>query len=118
MYKAKEEQRIQLRENVRDGTGQIFVRHLLEEAETLGMTTMCLVMTVNPGVSIGPHSHESGVDAEIYYVIQGEVISGEPGHEVLMKAGDVSFTGNGHVHFLENRSEQAAEVFAIIIRQK
>lgn len=113
MIRNTAEQRIQMRENVCDGKGFVRMQHLLESDDMKGKATFCARMTVEPGSSLGDHQHIE--NAEIYYILEGELVSGTPDHEEIMRAGDISFTGNGEHHFLENRSSTPAEVFAIVI---
>lgn len=113
MIRRVDDQRIQMRENVCEGKGFVQMQHLLESSDMGGKASFCAKMVVEPGSSLGNHQHVE--NAEIYYVLKGEVVSGTPEHEKVMKEGDISFTGNGECHFLENRSNTSAEVLAIVI---
>ena len=81
--------------------------------EMLGKATLFNRLTVKPGSTIGGHTHET--DAEIYYVLSGEVVANDDGAEVIMSAGDAMFTGGGGYHALENRSGSDAVILAIVI---
>lgn len=113
MRHTNSENRLDLRTQLRSGTGKIKMYHLLEENELMGKAKMCTRLIVEPGCSIGSHSHNP--EAEIYYVIKGELEMNDNGVSCQMHEGDIMITGNGAMHGLNNKSHKTAEVFAIIL---
>lgn len=113
MHHAKETNRLDLRTNLRGGDGVIEMYHLFEEPELLGKAKMCTRLVVNPGCSIGSHPHDP--EAEIYFVISGELEMDDDGEICTMRPGDIMITGQGSQHGLNNKGSQPAEVFAIIL---
>lgn len=113
MIHTKNENRLDLRTQLRGGTGEIKMYHLFEENEMMGKAKMCTRLVVEPGCSIGSHFHDP--EAEIYYVIQGNLEMDDDGVTRQMHAGDIMITGNGAKHGLHNTGDKTAEVFAIIL---
>lgn len=113
MVKGKEGQRQETRSRMRDGKGDIKLNHILEKEEMLGKARLFARITVEPGCSIGEHPH--GPDAEIYYILSGEVVVSDNGVEKTMTEGGVMITGNGESHNVENRTAQPAELLAIVM---
>ena len=70
------------------------------------------MFTIEPGRTIGLHSHDT--NAEVYYVLEGEMVVVQDGEEHLVRAGDVVFTADGHSHSVENRSDRAVKMLEII----
>lgn len=101
------------RENIRGGVGKAETDVIFKSDEMLGKSTLCNRMTLKPGSTIGEHDHVS--DAEIYYVIEGEVYGVDNGTPIKMEKGDAMFTGNGDRHALENRSDRDAVILAIVL---
>ena len=112
MIKYQNEMRLRTREGVRGGNGTIEDLNILEPEEMLGKATLFTRFFLDPGDSIGWHEHRD--DAEIYYVLSGELTVIQPEGERLLKAGDVAFTANGEGHSVENRSGEKAEMLAVI----
>ena len=113
MVRTKEEQKTQVRSAMRGGKGDISLRALFSEEEMLGRALLCSVITVEPGCSIGAHAHDP--DFEIYYVLEGELKMDDNGTERVLRAGDAMLTKNGESHDVENRTNKAARLLAIVI---
>ena len=80
------------RENIRGGHGPIETDIVYKKEELLGKATLFNRLTIKPGSSIGGHDHVT--DAEIYYVLEGEIVVDDNGKEVVMtvKVGDKVIT--------------------------
>lgn len=113
MLKRKEDQRDEVRVNMRGGAGQVTLRHLLEKEDMSGKCRLCAVFTVEPGCEIGWHTHQP--DAEIYYVLKGEMSMNDNGEEVIVRAGDALFTADGAGHSAVNKSNETAELLGVVI---
>lgn len=109
----KEKQRVQVRDNVRGGNGRLENRHILEPDAMLGKCTLFTEFFFDPGDGIGPHPH--GPDAEVYYVLEGELTVTEDGTETTLRPGDAAFAANGAVHSVENRGEKRARMLAVVL---
>ena len=56
MIRKMADMRLQERPNICGGDGVIHARHLVEASESAGKASMCSVMTIDPGCSIGPRA--------------------------------------------------------------
>ena len=96
------------------GSGELELRHRLEGSETFGKCRLCAEITLLPGQSIGEHKHE--IEAEIYYMLEGELISiGQDGSEAVFRKGDIMMTGGGASHSVRNDSDTPAVMLAIVM---
>ena len=75
----KEDQRLQVRDNVRGGQGRLENRHILEPEQMFGSASLLTEFYFDPGDGIGPHVHDT--DAEVYYVLEGELTLTENGKD-------------------------------------
>ena len=72
-------------------------------------------VTLQPGCSIGYHTHEH--ETEFYYIIKGEGLFSDNGKEVMVHTGDVCVTGFGEGHSLENCTEEPLEMIALVVME-
>jgi len=113
MVRRKNEMIERHREHARNGKGVMRDLILLTPEETGGRCSNFTRLLIDPGCSIGLHDHTE--NAEVYYVLSGEVVTLENGEEIVLREGDVTYTGGGAEHFVENRTDTLAEVLAIVI---
>lgn len=111
VYKA--DQRLQVRDNVRGGHGRLENRHILEASELFGSASLLTEFFFDPGDSIGPHVHDG--DAEVYYMLEGELTLVEDGQNFVLRPGDASYAHSGVSHSIENRSDKPARMLALIL---
>lgn len=114
MIKKKSEMRTATMENVRGGQGAINFTYLMEKEESFDKLNMCAILEVAPGCSAGNHAHLQ--DAEIYYLLEGELLTDDNGTEKILHAGDLMYTGNGESHSFVNKGKTPAKILAIVIR--
>ena len=100
---------------VADGKGLCHSKSLATPEQLYQHARVFSQVTVNPGCSIGYHTHEH--ETEFYYILQGEATFNDNGTEVLLHAGDIAATGNGAGHGLENRSDVPVELIALIMME-
>lgn len=112
MIKHKNEMRLRTREGIRGGNGVIEDLNILEPEEMLGKCSLFTRFYLDPGDSIGYHSHPD--DAEVYYVLSGQLTVIQDDGDVVLGPGDVAFTHSGGSHSVENRSKEPAEMLAVI----
>lgn len=98
---------------VQNGLGIIHMKDLATKEQMYGHARLFSYITVNPGCSIGYHTHEH--ETEFYYLLTGEAVFSDNGTETLLHAGDVAATGYGQGHSLENRTEEPVELIALIV---
>ena len=96
------------------GTGEITVRSLLNGPEELYQKGRVFAhTTVHPGSGIGYHVHQN--ESETYYILGGKGIFNDNGKQVLVSAGDVTFTGTGEGHSIEVLGDEPIEMIALIL---
>ena len=110
----KENQRLQVRDNVRGGNGTLENRHIIEPDAMFGSATLFTEFFFDPGDSIGVHAHDS--DAEVYYMLEGTLTLIEDGAETELQEGDASYAHSGTSHAIENRTDKPARMLAVILK--
>ena len=113
MIKRKASMETDIRERMREGSGEVEIQHIFKKEELKGKTRLVARLTLRQGCSIGTHAHEK--EEEIFYVLKGEGVATENGETFILKEGDAMVTGNGASHAIENQSERPLELFAAIL---
>lgn len=113
MFKSNDAMTVQRREHLRGGAGAPEFRHLFSADELGGRAELLAVVTLAPGESIGAHPHET--NAEAYYILSGEATVAEDGKARTLKPGDAELCADGHVHAIENRTQQPVQFLAMIV---
>ena len=98
---------------VQNGKGLIHIKELTDKAGLSDHGRLFAHVTVNPGCSIGYHTHEH--ETEFYYIIKGEAVFNDDGKEVILHPGDIGATGYGQGHGLENKTDEPVELIALIV---
>jgi mannose-6-phosphate isomerase-like protein (cupin superfamily) len=114
MIKKKNQQEIEIRENMRGGTGKVFIRHCFKPEEIKARTRLCAELRLPPGASIGIHDHVE--EDEIYLVQKGTGIMTDGGKEFEVSVGDAILTGQGASHSVRNTGAEDLVITAVIIK--
>ena len=101
------------RVNMRGGKGSVTLEHWFKPESFGAKVRLCTRMTLEPGASIGNHTHET--EDEIYLVIAGAGRILENGEWVSIRAGDAILTGKGGTHGVENSGTEPLVIAAVII---
>ncbi len=113
MYRAKKDQSVESK-CIRGGQGEVRMEKILNGAEEMyGKGRMFCRMTVEPGNSIGEHTHEG--DNEIFYVLSGTGLYNDNGTEVRLAPGDTVVCSDGQLHSLKNDGDTPLEMIALIL---
>ena len=102
-------------ERLRGGNGILHATELAVAEECHGHVTQFRRMVMDPGCSIGYHTHDE--NTEIYYILSGNPTGNDNGEEVQMGPGSVMVTGNGAGHALENRTNEPVELINLIVKK-
>ena len=113
MIKQANELKQSIVHNLRGGIGDITRIDLFSGDEMLNKAISCAVLLLPKGASIGEHSHSP--DAEIYYILSGNLRVTDDNITKDLHEGDVVFTGDGATHSVVNLSEKDATLLSIII---
>lgn len=103
---------LRVRDNIKGGNGTIEDLKILEPEQLPGKCSLCSKFFIDPGDSLGEHTHDA--DAELYYVLEGELTVVENGREFVLRPGDAAFATGGVSHYVENRSAKKAVMLAVI----
>ena len=98
---------------IREGRGLTHLKDLTDKAGLYGHGRMFAHLTLEPGRSIGPHSHEH--ETEFFYILKGEGLFDDNGTKTTVRPGDVCATGGGASHSMENISDEPLEFIALIM---
>ena len=113
MIRHATEQAVEVRENMRGGTGRVTMRHYFKKDEFAAEARLCAHLLLPPGASIGSHQH-SGED-EVYIVLRGSGILDDGIVPSRVSVGDSILTGRGESHAIRNDGAEPLELIAIIM---
>ena len=113
MYIKKDEMKVEIRENMRGGGGNVAVQSLIDKAKLPKKCRMFGVMTIEKGCGIGAHDHVN--ETEFYYCLSGEGVVLDEGKELPFMAGDCTSCGEGKSHAIRNEKDEPLVVLACIV---
>jgi len=116
MIKRKSEIEVKVVSNLRGGTGDVVITNFLTEQEARGAGRLFAKIVIEPGNSVGLHTHEG--DMEAYYILKGKGLVSDDGTEVTMEAGDCHVCPDGHAHSLKSVGDVPLEIIAIVLHTK
>ena len=90
--------------------------HFLTEQEARGAGRLFVKTVIEPGNSIGTHTHEG--DMEAYYILNGKALVSDNGNEFILEPGDCNVCPDGQSHSIKNIGEKALEYIAVILYTK
>ncbi|MDD3920229.1 MAG: cupin domain-containing protein [Eubacteriales bacterium] len=93
------------------GKGYATVRPLLSELP--GNLTMLSEVTLEPGATIGMHTHTG--DGEVYICTEGSLTITDDDTTCIISAGDTHLCEEGHRHGVLNHTDKPASILAFII---
>ena len=100
-------------ENMCGGKGHVIIEHILGEPELNGKCGLYAKVTLEPGCSLGRHTHTK--ESETYYILSGSGIYDDNGSVRPVTAGDVTYTPDGSFHVLVNAGDTDLVFMALII---
>lgn len=113
MIRKENEYQKQLIHNMLGGKGDFKLEHILSSQELCGKGRLFARAKLEPGSSVGEHTHRN--DFEICYFISGEGTVIDNGVKFDVKAGDCNVVFDGHTHEIINTGQQDLEYIAVII---
>lgn len=100
-------------ENMKDGIGSVKFTHITDAVGLCQKGRLFSVMELEPGSSVGSHTHEN--DFEIYYILEGEGEVTDNGVIKKVYPGDAMITHEGHEHSLKNIGDNILRFIALIL---
>lgn len=116
MISFKKDMDFEIRENMRGGGGSVKIFNALPQEAFPPHCRLLSPLVLNKGCGIGRHDHTG--ETEIYYCVQGEGIFDDNGAEHVIRAGDITSTGNGAFHGVRNEKDEPLMLLAAIITEK
>ena len=113
MFTKKGEHRIEIRTNARDGEGQLTLHHLLSVDELLGKGRLLSKSVLEPGSSVGFHTHQG--EMEFFYILSGNADLFDGEKHFYLNSGDTMYTEDGEGHSITAVGENTLEYIALII---
>lgn len=101
-----------VREQMRDGKGEVTILDIVPKAELTGSRLFSKI-SLPVGASIGEHDHTG--ETEYYYILSGTGTVYEEDGPKQVLPGDVVITGNGASHGIENTGGEPLEFIALIL---
>ena len=95
------------------GAGTVRMTQIVREEELMGKGRLFNHITIDPGCSIGLHTHTG--EAEYFYILSGSGVASDNGQEILLEKGDMLRTGDGECHALRNDGVEPLELVAVIL---
>jgi mannose-6-phosphate isomerase-like protein (cupin superfamily) len=108
----RNEMKTEVKEKMRGGEGRADLVHLVN-CENEKNIRLLAELTLQPGCSIGGHSHEN--ETEYFVILSGAGTVNDDGIEKPVKAGDTVITGNGASHSICNTGSVPLVFHAIIV---
>jgi len=112
MIVRRKDMRVQVRPNMKGGTGEVTVLHLVE-CDDLPNIRYVGEMVIPRGAGIGEHTHDA--ETEYYLITEGIAIATDNGREYRIGKGDVVVTGGGASHSIRNAGHTPLKVTAFIV---
>ncbi len=113
MYFMRDEQKHDIKENLKGGVGPLDFRNIVPAEMLYGAGTVFSLVTFKPGESIGLHGHTENF--EIYFIVEGKAKVTDNGEERILTAGDSEICANGDTHSIENIGDTDLKIVALIL---
>lgn len=113
MLRKSSEMKVEIREKMRGGEGNIQIKHLFQEEDLKGKVRLTAEITIPVGGSIGFHQHDQ--EEEIFYFIAGRGEVKENEEIRVVDPGDAVVTGGGNSHSVKNISTEPLIMMAVIL---
>lgn len=107
---------IEIRENMRGGSGKVKFEHIVSKEEMNGHGRLYARTRLEPGASIGWHEHIG--ETEPYFILEGYgIFVDNDGSRIAVGPGDVCWIEVGQSHAIENHSDEDLVFMALIYNE-
>lgn len=113
MIRREGEMEMEVRENMRGGSGCVTIRHYFKKDEIKANARLCAKLIVPPGAGIGAHQHDG--EDEVYIILAGSGILDDGKEETPVTKGDAILTGDGESHAIRNAGDEDLVIYASIM---
>jgi mannose-6-phosphate isomerase-like protein (cupin superfamily) len=113
MIRKNDEYKVDCRQNMRGGDGEVKIEHLWDcEQELKANNRLFARMTFQPGSGIGFHNHDN--EEEVFVIIKGQAEADDNGVKVILNPGDSILTADGAGHSIKCIGDEPLELLAVI----
>ncbi len=116
MIKSTDDFRVQKVEGLMGGKGHVTFIHYYEPEDFAGAGRLFGKTLIEPGNSIGVHSHEG--EQEAYYILKGKALYNDNGTEVEIGPGTLTLCKSGDSHGIEAIGDETLEYAMLITNTK
>lgn len=109
----KDDMKVAKVDSLQGGIGSIKLTHITDAEGLCNKGRLFSLMELDPGCSIGSHTHKK--DFEIYYILEGEGEVTDDGVVDKVFPGDALITHEGHEHSLKNIGDSTLKFMALIL---
>ena len=113
MIKRKADLRTVFNEHMKGGDGIVKIINYAEKEEINGKCRLMAKIVLEPGCSIGEHTHED--EEEIFYIIKGTASYFDNGEWKELGEGDSAICLGSQTHSIANRTQSTVEVIATVL---
>lgn len=113
MIRSSSEFKTERIEGLKGGKGHVTVVNFFEQEDFLGKGRLYGKSIIEPGNSIGYHTHEG--DQEAYFIIKGKALYNDNGEETILEPGDLAICRDGDSHSIEAYGDENLEYVMLIL---
>ncbi|MFZ2256539.1 MAG: cupin domain-containing protein [Clostridiaceae bacterium] len=113
MIKSTADMKVEQVVGLKNGKGVITMMNFFEEEDFLGKGRLYAKTIMEPGNSVGYHSHSG--DQEAYFILKGKAIYNGNGEVRELTSGDLAICKDGDSHSIEAIGEESLEYIALIL---
>lgn len=112
MYKEIKELKTEMKLN-KEGKEKMLKTNLRDFEEWNPKVRLFSLVQVKPGEEVEYHTHDG--ESETFYILSGQGIYNDNGHEVDVAPGMVTLTPSGQGHSIKNTGDEMLVFIALII---
>ncbi len=113
MIRKEQEYKLDIREDMRGGSGAIKIQHIWNPQEDLNANNRLFAkMSIDPGNSIGLHKHDN--EEEVFVILDGKAEVDDNGEKKILEKGDSILTKGGESHSIKSIGEEPLVLIAVI----
>ena len=116
MFFTSKEKTFELRQNLKGGEGNTVLEGFKPAQGLPTHYRMYAEMVLNPGCSVGEHTHNG--ESEIYYVLEGSGELNDNGVIRTIHQGDCAMCYDGEFHAVKNNTGSVLRILATIVTNK
>ena len=113
MIKRKDERLSEIKQNVKDGVGEVVFNYIASSDELFNKIKMYSTISLRKDCGIGYHRHDG--EEEIMLVLEGKAQYNDDGVISEIYPGDVTICEDGHSHSIANINDEELIAVAMVL---